>query len=134
MLGAALVVLAGVALVVAGLFPGYAVPILVLGGVAAGFANPFYNITSGSLKQAITPNHLLGRVSASMNVIGVGVSPLGALLGGYLGGAIGLWPTLVLASLGQSLALVWLLASPLRTLGPVALPGDPLSPRAESAR
>lgn len=64
----------------------------------------------------MTPDRLLGRVSAGMDFIGVGVSPVGALVGGYLGQTIGLWPTLVVASLGQSLALVWLLASPLRGL------------------
>ena len=125
-LGAALIVLASAALVLAGLFPGYAVPILGLGGIAIGLANPFYNITSGSLRQAVTPDRLLGRVSASMNFAGVGVLPLGALVGGYLGQSIGLWPTLVVASLGQSLALVWLLASPMRRLREAPTPTEPM--------
>ena len=50
-----------------------------------------------------------------MNVIGIGLLPLGALAGGYLGERIGLWPTLVVASLGQCLAVIWLLVSPIRT-------------------
>jgi len=115
-LGAALVVIAGLALVAAGAFPAYAVPILIAGGVATGFANPLYNITGGSLKQAVTPDRLLGRVSASMSAIGVGLSPLGALLGGYLGQTIGLWPTLIVASAGQSLAVLTLLLSPMSSV------------------
>lgn len=58
-LGATLIVVVGLALVAAGVFPAHAVPILLAGGVATGLANPLYNITDGSLKQAVTPDRLL---------------------------------------------------------------------------
>jgi hypothetical protein len=43
-----------------------------------------FNITVVSLRQAIVPNHLLGRVASVINVIGQAISPLGTLLGGWL--------------------------------------------------
>jgi hypothetical protein len=42
--------------------------------------------------------------------------PIGALVGGALGGAIGLPWTLVVAELGTLLGFVWLLLSPVRAL------------------
>jgi len=42
--------------------------------------------------------------------------PLGGLLGGGLGEAICLRSTLLLAALGEMLAVLWLLLSPLRSL------------------
>ena len=42
-----------------------------------------------------------------------GMAPLGALAGGLLGEWVGLRPTLILASLGELSALLWLWAPPL---------------------
>jgi len=39
---------------------------------------PVYTISERSLRQAITPNHLLGRVNSSMHLLFHGVLPLGA--------------------------------------------------------
>ena len=41
-----------------------------------------FNINSGSLRQAIVPNHLLGRVMSVAGVIAWSAIPLGTLLGG----------------------------------------------------
>jgi predicted MFS family arabinose efflux permease len=71
-----------------------------------------YNVNAVSLRQAITPNQLLGRVSGGMRFIGVGMRPVGALLGGYLGGRIGLPLTLVVGALGMFVAFAPLLTSP----------------------
>ena len=57
-------------------------------------ATPVYNINQVSLRQAITPDRLQGRMNASMRFIVWGTIPIGALMGGALGDAIGLWPTL----------------------------------------
>ncbi|GHO85053.1 MFS transporter [Dictyobacter formicarum] len=43
-----------------------------------------FNITVVSLRQALVPNHLLGRVAGVINVIGQAISPLGTVLGGWL--------------------------------------------------
>jgi MFS family permease len=54
---------------------------LLLWGAQSGLAI-FFNINTGSLRQAITPNHLLGRVVSIAGVIAWSANPLGALLGG----------------------------------------------------
>jgi len=68
-----------------------------------------------SLRHALTPDSLQGRVNATFTFVAHGMSPLGALLGGVLGGLIGLPMTLVVGELGMLLAVGWLLVSPLRT-------------------
>ena len=68
-----------------------------------------------SLRQAITPDHLLGRMNASIRFIGWIAAPLGALMGGVLGESIGLHATLVIAALGGVLGFLWVWFSPLRT-------------------
>jgi hypothetical protein len=50
---------------------------------------PVYTISARSLRQAITPNHLLGRVNESMHLLFHGVLPLGALAGGTIAQAVG---------------------------------------------
>ena len=61
-------------------------------------------------------NRLLGRMNATMRFVVWGVLPVGALLGGMLGAALGLRTTLWIGALGQALAGIWLLASPMRNL------------------
>lgn len=76
------------------------------------------SINETSLRQAVIPHHLLGRASASMEVLARSVLPLGALAGGLLGEVIGPRPTLYMASAGILLSGMWLLVSPLpRTRG-----------------
>jgi MFS family permease len=75
-----------------------------------------YNITQVSLRQAIIPDRLQGRMNATMRFLVWGTLPMGSLIGGVLGETIGLRPTLVVGALGSLLASVWLLFSPLRHL------------------
>jgi hypothetical protein len=42
-----------------------------------------FNINTSSLRQAIVPNHLLGRVVTIASVLAWSAIPLGSLLGGY---------------------------------------------------
>ena len=85
-----------------------------------------YHIHEVSLRQVITPNEMQGRVNATMQVISWATTPIGALLGGWLGENIGLRPTLFIIAGGLILAQPWLLFSPLRTLRtlPVIIEGD----------
>jgi hypothetical protein len=75
-----------------------------------------YNINQVSLRQAITPDRLQGRMNASMRFIVWGTLPIGSLLGGVLGQAFGLWPTIAAMVLGELLAPAWVLFSPVRQL------------------
>jgi predicted MFS family arabinose efflux permease len=51
-----------------------------------------------SMRQIVTPNELLGRVTATMRFASVSLAPLGAVLTGWLAESAGLRPTL--ATLG----------------------------------
>ena len=75
----------------------------------------FY-VNTMSVRQALTPDRLLGRVNGTMRICTWGMRPLGALLGGALGQAIGLRPTLLLGACGLLLVAVSLCLSPLRAL------------------
>lgn len=75
-----------------------------------------YNITQVTLRQRLTPDGLLGRMNASMRFVVWGSIPVGSLLGGFLGGAIGLRPTLWVAGVGGLVAVVWILRSPVLRL------------------
>jgi predicted MFS family arabinose efflux permease len=91
--------------------------------VSATFAVAFFSIHIGlglwgvltlSLRQAITPARLQGRVSATMRLIAYGLGTLGALAAGALGAAFGLQPTLWIAAVGfLAILAVTLLATPL---------------------
>lgn len=70
-----------------------------------------YNINQVSLRQTITPDHLLGRMNATMRFLVWGVLPLGNLAGGVLGELIGLRATLFVGVAGATLAVLWPLLS-----------------------
>ncbi len=79
------------------------------------FGREIYSINAVSLRQSIIPNHLLGRVNASVQFLSEGIWPLGAILAGLLSETIGMRYTLLIgAGLGFLLSSVWLLFSPLR--------------------
>jgi MFS family permease len=92
------------------------VALLVAGGILVGFGGVVYNVNQVSLRQAITPGHMQGRMNATMRFVVWGTLPIGALAGGALGGAIGLRQTLWVAALGGLLAFVPPLLSPVRGL------------------
>jgi hypothetical protein len=91
---------------------------LLLTGVVlvVGFAQSMMFIGGGALRQAFSPPELIGRVSASITFVLIGVVPFGALLGGALGEAIGPRGALLVAGVGILLTPVWLFFSPVRSL------------------
>jgi hypothetical protein len=71
-----------------------------------GFAATVFVINYLSLRQAITPDHLMGRMTATMRFLTVAIAPLGSLVGGSLGSLIGLRGTLlVVGGLGLALGI-----------------------------
>jgi predicted MFS family arabinose efflux permease len=74
------------------------------------------NVNQVSLRQAITPAHIQGRVNATTRFTDWGSLPVGALLGGLLGETIGIRPTLALGATGMALATAWVLFSPVSRL------------------
>jgi predicted MFS family arabinose efflux permease len=73
-------------------------------------------VLAGSLRQAILPQAVLGRVAATFQAAGGGASVAGALIGGLLGGAVGPRTALLVAAAGLMAAPLIALASPLRRL------------------
>lgn len=61
----------------------------VLFGVV-GFLTVVFNVVMGSLRQALTPDRLLGRVISAFRLFSYGAVPLGSLLGGVLARSFGL--------------------------------------------
>jgi MFS family permease len=90
--------------------------VLVIGGVILGFGVVVYNVNQVGLRQAITPDRMLGRMNATMRLIVWGTIPIGALIGGILGSLAGLQVALWVAAFGASLAFLPVLFSPVRQL------------------
>jgi MFS family permease len=79
------------------------------------FGAVLWGINYLSLRQAITPDRLLGRMTATMRFLAVAAAPLGSLVGGALATGIGLRQTLwVIGVFGLTLAVVAMRWSPVR--------------------
>jgi MFS family permease len=91
-------------------------PVLAGGQLVAGALTAIYNINQVSLRQAITPDRLQGRMNATMRTIVWGTIPLGSFLGGVLGETIGVVLTIVLGAVISILAMFWILLSPVMVL------------------
>ena len=84
--------------------------IFVVAWLLFGFGGTIYNIDQVSLRQAITPHRMPGRMNASMRFMVWGTMPFGSLAGGVLGTAIGLRSTLLVAGIGGLFAVLWVSA------------------------
>ncbi len=91
-----------------------------------------YGINELSLRQAIVPDRLLGRVNASVGFLAQGIGPLGALAAGGLAGIIGARFTLLIAALGFVLNALWMLNSPIRLLKDIPEPAEAILTGAEA--
>jgi MFS family permease len=84
--------------------------------IMADSALTVYDINQVSLRQAITPAHLLGRVNASVRVTEFGAVLLGTVIAGYTGEMVGLRETLWLGVALSFLAAIALALSPVRAV------------------
>jgi len=96
------------------LVPGWALPMLAVSEIVQWGALTLFGVVQVSLRQAIVPARLQGRVTASIRTLTTGGAALGGLGGGWLGGLVGLGPALIILGLGMGLAVVWAAVSPLR--------------------
>jgi len=137
-IAAALAVLAlgTVCLPLAGVFHSVAVPLVVLGQILSGIGLTVSGSTQTSLRQAVTPGRLRGRVNASHAFLTSGVRPFGALLGGVLGQRVGLPATLTIGALGILVAAAWITSSPVRAIHtvPLEVESDPHRPSTDEAQ
>jgi MFS family permease len=95
---------------------GLAFLVLVVSQLLLDVVRATFNITAVSLRQAVTPDHLLGRMTASYRTVIWGVFPLGALAGGIAGTRLGLVPAIVIGGLLTLAASTWLLTRPVYNL------------------
>ena len=79
----------------------------------SGFGVMVLDISIGAIFAAVIPDTLRSRVTGAFQAVNYGTRPLGALLGGLLGSAIGLRPALWVATLGGVTGFVLLLPTPL---------------------
>jgi predicted MFS family arabinose efflux permease len=69
-----------------------------------------------TMRQVRTPAGYLGRINAGIRWISYGAIAVGAALGGLAGTALGVRGGLVIGGSGYLLTLVWVVASPLRSV------------------
>ena len=98
----------------------FLIPAFILGGLA----NVIYNVTQVSLRQAITPERIQGRMNSVMRFIVWGTIPLGSVIGGVLATTIGVKETLIVGGIGCCSPFLPVLFSPVRGIRTMPEPVD----------
>jgi MFS family permease len=93
---------------------GFAIPLLIASFFIGSWVNPVYNINQVSLRQAITPDRVQGRMNATVRTIIWGTIPIGAVIGGILGTVYGVLPAIYVGIAVSLLSGLWILAGPIR--------------------
>jgi MFS family permease len=83
---------------------------------AIGAINPIAGANISTVRQLVTPDHLLGRVTSVVSVGAMAALTVGSFGGGLVADAIGLRPTLLLGGLLPLIGLGWIFLSPVRGL------------------
>lgn len=96
--------------------PGWSVALVPAGFACMMFSGVVYNVAQVSYRQAVCPPRLMGRMNAAVRWIVWGTLPLGGVIGGALGTAIGIRPTLWIGFAGAWAAGLWVFFSPLRRM------------------
>ncbi|MER7198384.1 MFS transporter [Streptomyces sp. CB01635] len=93
--------------------------VLALVGVSLVFGTfgQLVNVTVMGVRQALTPDGMQGRAAATITFVGMGLTPLGSLLGGFLANGWGLRLSLAVTAAGMLLSPLLMALSPLARLG-----------------
>ena len=94
--------------------------------VALSFFGMMWSVNAMSLRQAITPPGMRGRMNATMRFISWGTIPVGYLIGGFLGGVIGLHNTIWVGAIGSIVGFVPVALSPVLQIRAMPEPVDEL--------
>ena len=86
---------------------------LFLAEFGAGLGVMVLDISAASIFAALVPHRLRSRVSGAYMVVNNGIRPVGSLIGGFLGTAIGLQTTLWIGVVGAMTGFLFLLPSPI---------------------
>jgi len=101
---------------------GTAVPVLAIVTGLTFFSAVVYNINQVSLRQALVPLRLQGRLNASMRFLVWGTLPLGSLFGGFLASVFGVRTAILLMAIVGLAAFLWVFLSPVRGLRTIPEP------------
>ena len=97
--------------------PAVTVPALLAVNFVFGVGSQLVNVAIMAVRQTVTPDGMQGRAAATITFVGMGLSPLGSLLGGFLAEAWGLRTSLLVTAAGMLLSPVVMALSPLARLG-----------------
>ena len=120
------------------LFPlamyGSAFWLLAIAFFLSSITNVLYNISQVSLRQAITPEHFLGRMNATMRFLVWGTIPIGSVIGAVLSEVVGVEATIWISSILGLFAFLPVLFSKVRSIRtiPTDEPTDAASRRPPS--
>ncbi|AVH60910.1 MULTISPECIES: MFS transporter [Streptomyces] len=103
------------------------VPALLAVSFVFGTGGQLVNVTVMAVRQAVTPDGMQGRTAATITFVGMGLTPPGSLLGGFLAEEWGLRTSLLVTAAGMMLSPVVMALSPLARLGR-ALPASQDAP------
>ncbi|MEU6092679.1 MFS transporter [Streptomyces sp. NPDC047085] len=95
---------------------GWSVYVAAIGLAALSLGGVVRVVAQSSFQQALTPDRLLGRMSATARFVSWGGIPLGGLLGGASGSVFGAAGTLCIGAAGMTLSVLPNFMSPLRTM------------------
>lgn len=104
-------------------------PALIAINFVFGVFGQVVNVTIMAIRQTVTPDRLQGRVAATITFAGMGTTPLGSLLGGFIGDQWGLRAALLVTGAGMLMSPVLMALSPLRNAGRQPGPPPPLPRR-----
>ncbi|MDT9701136.1 MFS transporter [Streptomyces sp. P17] len=96
--------------------PGWSLYVAAVGLASLSLGGVVRVVAQSSFQQALTPDHLLGRMSATARFVSWGGIPLGGFLGGVSGSAFGATATLWIGAVGMTLSILPNFLSPLRTM------------------
>lgn len=99
---------------------GVTVPALLAINFVFGVGSQLVNVTLMAVRQAVTPAGMQGRAAATITFVGMGLTPLGSVLGGFLAQEWGMRISLLVTAAGMMLSPAVMALSPLARLGRAA--------------
>ncbi|MFD4856227.1 MFS transporter [Streptomyces atratus] len=105
--------------------PGWSVSVAALGLASLSLGGVIRFVAQSSFQQTLTPDRILGRMSATARFVSWGGIPLGGLLGGASGAVFGAKATLWIGAVGMTSSIIPYFLSPLRSMRELPKGEDP---------
>ncbi len=87
--------------------------VLALVELLSGAGIMVFDVNLNAVQTAVITDAMRSRVSGVFSSVNYGIRPLGGVVGGVAGDLVGVGPTLLVAAVGGSLSMLWLLRSPI---------------------